>query len=279
MVSLHTERGYGMKRFSKILWGGVVLGLCVGMLPAQQLSEIIRGSALGVPADVFDCRRGRLPCNLSFRQYSAVDPSEINGPANPTDGIPRYGGPRQAYISDAQTTANFPNSSSNPLGGDPWYHVWDGITDPGTSDHAGWYGTQAQIIFPGEIGNNLSFNCLPVTGQVACFFALDEQNAFNDTVRADGSPLLHIGGLSPIPCPTLVDNGLTSLTYEWEQPTNNTSNDGAASGITSAELFVFPNPASAGSAIASQTFPSSSSASPTVAMNRAGPRSPKCEST
>ena len=41
----------------------------------------------------------------------------------------------------------------------------------------------------------------------------------------------------------------------------------------------FPSPWSAGSAMASQTLPSSSSASPTRAMNRAGGRGPKWAST
>ncbi|MFQ5767424.1 MAG: hypothetical protein ACE5ID_05510, partial [Acidobacteriota bacterium] len=159
-----------MRRFSKLaFWGVLVLGMGVATSPAQVLlNEIIRGAVNGVTSDIFGCGTGAAPCGLSYRMYSSVDPTEINGPANPVDGIPKYRPRKQRYLTDLQTTANFPVSGGAGAG-NTWYLVWDGITNAGTTDFIGWYGAQGQMIGFGEIGNGLSFNCLPVIAQEACF--------------------------------------------------------------------------------------------------------------
>jgi hypothetical protein len=221
-----------------VLWGGLALALGVGAAPAQ-LSEIIRGVVTEVPTDMFACDNGSMPCGLSYRMVPQVAPNEVNGPANPVDGWPVYRARKDRYLSDAQTTANFPIGSGMP--GMEWYILWDGQTGAGTAGHAGWYGTQSQVINSFEIGNSTSFNCLPVVAQEACFAALDVLNGFNDTVRADGTPLTHVGGISPMPCPTLVQNGLATITYSWEEATNSTSRDGAAAGVVGYELFLAGN--------------------------------------
>ncbi|MFQ5719161.1 MAG: hypothetical protein ACE5IK_06400 [Acidobacteriota bacterium] len=227
-----------------ILWGGLVCAMTIGAPSAQLLNEILRGAVNDVPTDLFNCRRGVEPCGLTYRVYSAVDPSEINGPANPVDGIPRYIRVKSRYISNAVTTANYP-VSGGALAGNEWYVAWDGITGAGTTDHAGWYGAQSQVVNFSEIGNSLSFNCLPVLAQEACFAALDVANASNDTVRADGTPLTHVGGISPIPCPTLTSNTVSSLSYSWEQAANSTSRDGAGSAVTGTTLYLLPDPTAA----------------------------------
>ena len=233
-----------MRRFSKVvLWGGLVCALAVGSAPAQLINEIIRGAANQVSSDIFNCRRGNNPCDLGYRMYSSVDPSEINGPSNPVDGIPRYLDAKKQYRADAQTTANFAVSGGSG-GGNEWYVVWDGQTDGGTSDHAGWYGGQSQKVTFGEIGNSLSFNCLPVIAQEACFRGLSPLNGSNDTTRADGSALNHDGGMSPIPIAQIADNGLTAITLDWEFTANSTENDGAGSAIDTQSIWAVGNPTS-----------------------------------
>ncbi len=234
-----------MRRFSKVvLWGGLVAVLSVGSAPAQVVSEIMRGAVNDVPTDMFNCGDGTIACGLSYRLLSAADPSDVNGAANPTDGIPSYRSKPMRYLSDSQTSANFPVAGNLGFGNE-WYMLWDGKTGAGTSSHAGWYGTQSQKVNFSELGNSLSFNCLPVVAQEACFRALEVRNASNSTVRADGSALNNVGGISPIPCPTLTDNGLSTLTYNWEEATNSTMNDSAARGVVGYDLYLLPDPLAA----------------------------------
>ena len=225
-----------------VLWGGLVVALGVGMAPAQ-LNEIFRGAVNGVPTDMFACMDGSMACGLTYRMFSATDPADVNGSANPSDGNPSYRMKAQRYLSDSQTTANFPVAAGTP--GANWFMLWDGQTGGGTAGHAGWYGTQSQVIDFFELGNALKFNCLPVIAQEACFGALDVLNGYSDTVWADGSPLMHVGGISPVPCPTLVENGLSTITYGWEEATNNSSRDGAPIGVAGYGLSVVPNPLTA----------------------------------
>jgi hypothetical protein len=222
-----------------VLWGGLVLALGVGMAPAQ-LSEIFRGAVNDVPMDMFACMDGDMACGLTYRAFSAADPGDVNGSANPSDGNPSYRMKAQRYLADSQTTANFPVAAGFP--GENWFMLWDGQTGGGTAGHAGWYGTQSQVIDFFELGNALRFNCLPVIAQEACFGALDVLNGFNDTVWADGTPLEHVGGISPIPCPTIVENGLSTITYGWEEAANNNTRDGAPIGVAGYGLSVVPNP-------------------------------------
>jgi hypothetical protein len=212
------------------------------MAPAQ-LNEIFRGAVNEVPTDMFACTDGSMACGLTYRMFSGADPADLNGSANPADGNPAYRAKAGRYLSDSQTTANFPVATGFP--GADWYMLWDGQTGGGTAAHAGWYGTQSQFIDFFELGNALKFNCLPVIAQEACFGALDEMNGFNDTVWADGSPLMHVGGISPIPCPTLVENGLSTITYSWEEAANNNARDGAPVGVAGYGLSVVPNPLAA----------------------------------
>lgn len=209
-----------------------------------QFNEIIRTAVDQVPHDIFQCGNGNNPCGLTYRIYSESDPGEVNGPANPVDGIPRYLASAERYVSDAQVTGNFP--SGNAAGpGNEWYVVWDGSTAPGTPQHAGWYGTQSEVINIFEPHGCMTFNCLPCLVAGPCFRTLNPLNGFNDTVRSNGSVLNHIGGISPIPCPSLSENELGTLTYSWEQADNITTNDGAAEGVTGYDMYLLPDPLSA----------------------------------
>jgi hypothetical protein len=228
-----------------VLWGGLVAVLGVGTAPAQLFNELMRGAILNVPTDMFGCGTvGTTPCGLRYRTYSAGVPSEVNSPANPADGIPRYGAANTRYISDTVSTANYPLSAAQGPG-NTWYTVWDGITGAGTSAHAGWYGGQSQKVNSFELGNSLSLNCLPVTSQEACFAALNVAGGGNDSDRADGSSLNRVGGISPIPCPQVDANGLSSVDLSWEQADNGTSRDGASSAIVGTRLYAVLDPTAA----------------------------------
>ena len=60
-------KGEVMKRISKAaLWGGLAFTLAIGVAPAQQINEIIRGAVNGISADIFDCgSRGNRPAKTS----------------------------------------------------------------------------------------------------------------------------------------------------------------------------------------------------------------------
>jgi hypothetical protein len=215
--------------------------LAVGSAPAQLLNELLRGAVNDQPTDLFVCDTGTVPCGLSYRYYSEVDASEINGPANPVDGIPRYAKGGFRYIADTQTTANFP-VSQGAGGGNEWYLVWDGVTDKSTNGHVGWFGGQSQVVNFGEIGNSLSFNCLPVTSLEACYLALDESNGFSDSSRDDAAPVGHVGGISPIPCPRLTDNALNSVDLAWDQASNSTQADFASDPVVGYDVYALGDP-------------------------------------
>ncbi|TDI28716.1 MAG: hypothetical protein E2P03_10920, partial [Acidobacteria bacterium] len=145
-----------MKRITKsVLWGGLAFTLAIGLAPAQQINEIIRGAVNGTPSDIFGCGSGNSSCDLGYRMYCDLDPTDVSGVANPVDGIPKFRAKAGRYLGDAQITGNYPVCGFAGAGNN-WYVIWDGITDSGTSAHASWYGAQAQRVLFNEIGNPLS---------------------------------------------------------------------------------------------------------------------------
>jgi hypothetical protein len=233
-----------MKRISTaVLWGGLVFTLAIGVAPAQLINEIVRGAANGVPTDMFGCGTGNASCDLGYKLYCDLDPSDTSGSANPTDGIPSYRSKASRYLADSQITGNYPVCGTLG-GGNNWYMLFDGQTGGGTAAHAGWYGGQAQVINFNEIGNSLSFNCLPIIAAEACFAALDERTAFNDTTLRDGSALVHQGGISPVPAPQ-VSYTIDTVTAVWEEAVNQTVRDGAVPAVAGVDLYWMADDANA----------------------------------
>jgi len=225
-----------MKRISKaVLWGGLAFTLAIGVAPAQQINEIIRAASNGIGSDMFGCGSGNSSCDLGYKMYCDVDPSDTNGSANPSDGIPSYRTKAARYLADSQISGNYPVCGQSG-GGNNWYTLWDGQTGGGTAAHAGWYGGQAQVLNYNEIGNSLSFNCLPVIAAEACFAALDERTAFNDTTLRDGSALSHVGGMSPVPAAQFVPL-VDRVRATWEEAVNQTIRDGAVPAIAGVDLY------------------------------------------
>ncbi len=225
-----------MKRITKsVLWGGLAFPLAIGRAPAQQINEIIRGAVNGIPSDIFSCGAGNSPCDLGYRMYCDLEPGDVSGVANPVDGIPEYRSKPSRYKGDAQITGNYP-VCGNAGAGNSWYTIWDGQLDGGTSAHTGWYGAQAQRVNFNEIGNPLSFNCLPVTGSFACFAALSDLGQFNDTILRDGTPLSHVGGISPVPVPQF-EARIDSIAAVFEGVANKTVLDGADDPIASIDIL------------------------------------------
>lgn len=229
-----------MRRFTKVaLWGGLALSLAVGSAPAQLINEIVRGAANGFVADTFACGDGLVPCGLGYKLFCDLDPSDVGGAANPVDGIAGYRLKAQRYLTDIQATGNYPVCGYSGAGNN-WYVLWDGTTGKGTAAHAGWYGGQAQRLFYAELGNSLSFNCLPVIASEACFGALDDlAGTQHGTNLADGSYLGPIGGLSPVPVPQF-ESRVDRIIANWEQATNQTVRDGAAPAIAGVNLYWLP---------------------------------------
>jgi len=188
-----------------------------------------------VTTDMFSCGNGNAPCNLGYKLYCDLFPADTVGLANPIDGWPAYRAKASRYLSDAQISGNYPDCG-NMGAGNNWYMIWDGQTDSGTADHAGWYGAQAQRVFFNELGNSLSFNCLPVTGASACFAALSDLGQFNDTTRRDGSALSHEGGISPVPVPQF-EGRIDSIAAVFEGVTNKVIRDAADDPVTSVDLL------------------------------------------
>jgi len=225
-----------MKRITKsVLWGGLAFTLAIGLAPAQQINEIFRGAVNGIPSDIFSCGAGNSPCDLGYRMYCDLEPGDVSGVANPVDGIPEYRSKPSRYKGDAQITGNYP-VCGNAGAGNSWYTIWDGQLGGGTSAHAGWYGAQAQRVNFNEIGNPLSFNCLPVTGAIACFAALSDLGQFNDTILRDGTPLNHVGGISPVPVPQF-EARIDSIAAVFEGVANKTILDVADDPIDSIDIL------------------------------------------
>ncbi|MFQ5669462.1 MAG: hypothetical protein ACE5HD_02955 [Acidobacteriota bacterium] len=201
---------------------------------AQNPGEIVTAAVVQVPSDLFNCGRGKQPCNLRVRTYSELDPTDFFGAANPVDGYPRYSKLGQ-YRSDGQLTGNYPSASGFlDLN---WFAVWDGVIRPDSFDHVGFYGGQSQVVSFGEVGNSNSTTCLPVVAQTACFFAL-AFNGGNDLQEfGPGGAEGRLGGLSPIPRPQPVFSDPSRVDFAWEEANAATVNDGAPFPILGYKLF------------------------------------------
>ncbi|MFQ5768257.1 MAG: hypothetical protein ACE5ID_09785, partial [Acidobacteriota bacterium] len=215
-----------------------------GRSQAQALHELLGGSVGEIDSDEFSCFRPQgsepKPCHLSYRYYCVDVPSEVNSPALPATGYARYKRRRKLYMADVLHTGNFPKATL--LGaGHTWHLLWDGIKNPDTPNHIGYYAAMSQVVDIGEMGNPASRTCLPVVGQYACFGMMTAEHT-NQAIGAPVGDLQPIGGLSPIPVPLLVRNGTDSVSFVWEQAAGQTSRDGAALPILGYRLYVYPNP-------------------------------------
>ena len=198
--------------------------------------EILASAAVEVPSDVFSCGTGDTPCDLRVRTYSALDPSDFFGSANPVDGYPRYNTTRRRYLADPQLTGNYP--ASGQVLGQAWFSIWDGVTNPETFDHVGYYGAQSQVVNFGELGNSTSVTCLPVVSQQACFLALASLRSHDIDGYGPAGRAVRAGGLAPIPRPTPVSVTSSSVQFTWEEAAAATANDDAPFPIEGYELLL-----------------------------------------
>ena len=223
----------------------LVLCLWAGHAAAENILEMIAGSVGDMPGNVFECSdvaaKELRPCALSFRYYPEDVPDEVNGPAKPVPGYPRWRPRKMLYLADVVHTGNFPKGSS--LGpGHAWHLLWDGVRDAATPSHVGYYAAQSQMVQHGELGNPMSPSCLPATGQYACFGKIgkNKAHAVPDSPLGALSP---VGGLSPIPVPVLARNGVDRISLRWNAAGGQESRDGAPMPVIGYQLFVYPNPA------------------------------------
>lgn len=237
-------------RFDSLIRRAVVvpalLALCLwaAAASAENLMEMLAGSVGDMPSNVFECSdvadKELKPCGLTFRYYPEDRPEEVNGPAKPVPGYPRWRPRKLLYLADVVHTGNFPKGTS--LGpGHAWHLLWDGVRDPETPSHVGYYAAQSQMVQLGELGNPMSSSCLPATGQYACFGRIGKNKAHAVPDSPIG-PLNPVGGLSPIPVPVLARNGVDKISLRWSAAAGQESRDGAPMPIIGYQLFLYPNP-------------------------------------
>jgi len=229
---------------------GVAAGIVLAtlLLPAataraQGLAEILQGS-VNAPTDVFDCGRQtpgiEKECGLTYRYYAVDVPDEVNSPSMPPRGFAAFRNKKQIYLAEPVHTGNFPRGAA--LGaGHAWNLLWDGVRDPETPGHVGYYAAVSQMVEHGELGNPHTVTCLPVIGQYACFGQIGAENS----VHVRNTPLgelAPIGGLSPIPVPLVARNGMDELVFVWDPAGNQVTRDGAPLPLKGYRLYVFPNP-------------------------------------
>ncbi|MFQ5669518.1 MAG: thrombospondin type 3 repeat-containing protein [Acidobacteriota bacterium] len=222
-------------------WGlavGVLLALWAGGSPslAQNPGEILQAYVLDVPSDVFGCR-GEGTCNLRYRMYHLLTGTPVINSSASLDGRARYAPKRRGYRTGATVSGNFPGA----LGvlDLPFFNVWDGVIQPGSAKHAGYYGVQSQLVHFGETGNSARPNCNqpdqpgPV---MACFEPL---TSITSSVTLSNG-LRSIGGLAPIPVPQVVSQSAGTIRLRWQRAVAVTAIDGAPEGIAGYRLYVYP---------------------------------------
>jgi len=225
-----------VSRRTLVSLAGLITLLTPTVTAAPLPGEILAAAAVEVPSDIFACGAGDTPCGLRVRTYSALDPSDFYGSANPVDGYPRYAPNRRRYLADPQLTGNYP--ASGQVLGQPWFAIWDGVTNPETFDHVGYYGAQSQVVNFGELGNSTSVTCLPVISQQACFFALTAPRSQDLDGYGPSGRALRSGGLAPIPRPTPISVGPSSVRFVWEEASAVTANDNAPFPVEGYELLL-----------------------------------------
>ena len=231
-------------RLVPLVAGAGLTLLCATSPVAQTAGEMVHAYLLDVRSDLFQCGQGQGACNLSYRIYHASGTVEVNRPPSTLDGSPRYRPKRGVYETDATQTGNFP--SVRGLYGVPFFVAWDGVIDPGSASHVGYYGVQSQIVNHGETGNSSRVNCASGQRPEACFEPLSSFTS-GHTLRSGRQP---IGGLSPIPVPQVVRQDEERIALEWDQARGYVVTDGAPPGILGYQLYAFPGANPSNSALA-----------------------------
>jgi len=197
----------------------------------QASGEILEAWVLDVGADAFGCGAGA-GCTLRYRLYNvAGGQPEVNQGAN-MDGYPRYRR-RGAYQTDAALSGNFAAVAGK--WDIPFFVVWDGVINPGSGSHVGYYGAQSQILSFGEVGDSSQVNCHGGQQASACFEPLTSQN----TSLSLGSGHSAIGGLAPIPVPRALSSLSGSVSLEWDEARGSVTTDGAPSALAGYRVYAF----------------------------------------
>ncbi|TDI35242.1 MAG: hypothetical protein E2P03_01620 [Acidobacteria bacterium] len=221
-----------MKKFLMLFAAAALLVPAAGF--AQTSGEIVGSTVLGQEGDIFQCGRGLDPCNLHVRIYNEVDPTDFLGAANPVDGFPAYR-KRKFYQADSQLTGNYPSSLG--LTDLNWFAVWDGVTNQDRFDHVGYFGAQSQVVSFGELGNSTSSTCLPVVSSTACFLALAYESGNDLDGFGPAGAISRLGGLSPIPRPTVWFSDSGNIDFIWEEAAALSINDGAPNPVKGYKLY------------------------------------------
>jgi hypothetical protein len=208
-----------MKTFSRILILAGVLTLAMGLASAQ-CSEPMEAKVKNFGTNIYNCpdsgNTGSPACGIFYRFYS--DDTGSTGGANPgVDGNPIFQtGGTGSYTSDIENSQNVFGGAPHPCGR-YMYNIWDSQQGAGTGDHAGYYGAQSNVIEAAEQGN--PFAECGGTRFVSCFAALGGDEA----VAVDNAPqgtVGTLGGMAPIPVPTVSASTADTVTLSWNAAAN-----------------------------------------------------------
>ncbi|MFQ5766479.1 MAG: thrombospondin type 3 repeat-containing protein [Acidobacteriota bacterium] len=197
-----------------------------------QVGEILRATVHDVAGDPFQCGGGGA-CQLHYRIFHILGGTPEVNMGTGMDGRPKFRARRGFYETHSTISGNFPRAYGRF--DVPFFVVWDGVLNPGSPQHVGYYGAQSQIVHHGEVGNSNLLDCSRGGRSEACFEPLARSNAAQPL--RNGIPAA--GGLSPIPVPSVVSSRRGRIVVEWEQARGMTILDGAPPGILGYRLFVF----------------------------------------
>jgi hypothetical protein len=236
-----------IRRVSWIAWaaGLAVLGVYVAL--GQVGGEILLAVVLDVPGDTFGCGEGTAPCGLHYRIFNGLTGAAEVNERGRLDGHPRYRSKAGRYETDAGISGNYPSVAGRY--DVPFFVVWDGVTQPSSPGHVGYYGTQSQIVRHGEVGDSRVLNCASGMQSGACFEPLSSATT-GQFLRSGIGP---VGGLAPIPVPEVASSNETRIMVGWEVARGMTVVDGAPPGVTGYRLYAFRGRGPSDRALASST--------------------------
>ncbi|MFQ5766376.1 MAG: hypothetical protein ACE5ID_00100 [Acidobacteriota bacterium] len=215
-----------MNNHVRLLGLSLVLAVMAPSSAPAQFFEVLSARLNGVAVDPFGC--AGVPCNLYERLYPDKDPTLINGPLGPVDGFPDYRPNANRYAGDQQNTSNYPGFNTPTAACEAWYAVWTGVQNPGSGIYISYYSAQSTIVNVSETGNSNNRDCNTVkrTFAQACFGATDPTSAVNASTGTPQGDVVPIGGLEPVPVPTVVNSAVPdTVQLAWPSANNqNTTN-------------------------------------------------------
>ena len=225
---------------------------------------LFQGAIQGFPSgDILNCGTAAAltptTCQLFNRVYTIRESACVNAEHTPAklpgalDYIPNAFFPRvkNSYESDVFTLGNWAGDLGSS--GTTWILLWEHVENPGSSDYAGYYAAQSDVVRFGERGNPARHPC--ECSENSCRVSCPEPWRSIDIARCP--PVLNrsqgiippIGSLAPVPVPQVdsvsIDPKLgfadpaARISLAWQPACAATSRDGALNPLMGYSLEVF----------------------------------------